>query len=436
MMRSVFNNTMLNMIGSCALLISLTSCSVSRRMSAEAMQDIITDSSLASAHVGICLFDATGNKYLYNYQGDKYFIPASNTKIFTCYMAMKYLGDSLVGLRYKLGTDGTVYIEPSGDPTLLHPDFKNQPVFEFLKKFKTIHVEHPYFTDEYEGLGWSWDDYKDYYMAQRSNLPVYGNIMRIAKEGNGISISPPAFSYIIAEGANLDSGFRVNKEWDKNDISIFPGHANYLEVPFTPNINEICSLLSDTLHAKVLPDFAGTESAVSVIHSQPTDSLLKIMMHRSDNFYAEQSLLMVSNERLGWMNDEAIIDTLLKTDLKDLPQRPQWVDGSGLSRFDLFSPQDFVFILNRMKNEYGWQKITTIFETGGTGTLGGYYKNLAGKIYAKTGSLSNDIALSGYLITQKNKTLIFSILVNNHHVSATAVRRAVERFLTQVQQKY
>jgi D-alanyl-D-alanine carboxypeptidase/D-alanyl-D-alanine-endopeptidase (penicillin-binding protein 4) len=36
-----------------------------------------------------------------------------------------------------------------------------------------------------------------------------------------------------------------------------------------------------------------------LIRSQPTDSLLKPMMHRSDNFFAEQSLLMVSNERLG-----------------------------------------------------------------------------------------------------------------------------------------
>ena len=53
---------------------------------------------LQTAHIGISIFDPAANKYLYNYQGDKYFVPASNTKLPTCYAAMKYLGDSLVGL--------------------------------------------------------------------------------------------------------------------------------------------------------------------------------------------------------------------------------------------------------------------------------------------------------------------------------------------------
>ncbi len=45
-------------------------------------------------------FDASANKYLYNHNGQKYFVPASNTKLFSCYAALKYLGDSLPGLRY------------------------------------------------------------------------------------------------------------------------------------------------------------------------------------------------------------------------------------------------------------------------------------------------------------------------------------------------
>jgi D-alanyl-D-alanine carboxypeptidase/D-alanyl-D-alanine-endopeptidase (penicillin-binding protein 4) len=74
--------------------------------------------------------------------------------------------------------------------------------------------------------------------------------------------------------------------------------------------------LSDTLHVSVseanfklnrLPD-------VQTIKSQATDSILKIMMHRSDNFFAEQSLLLVSNELLGEMNDKNIIAKLLESD--------------------------------------------------------------------------------------------------------------------------
>ena len=150
----------------------------------------------------------------------------------------------------------------------------------------------------------------------------------------------------------------------------------------------------------------------------------------------EQSLLMVSNERLGFMNDAKIIDTLLKTDLSDLPQKPKWVDGSGLSRYNLFSPQDFVGILTKMKNEFSWKRITTILETGGTGTISSYYKNYAGRIYAKTGSLSNHIALSGYILTRKGKQLIFSVLVNAHQTSAANIRKGIDKFITAVMDKY
>jgi D-alanyl-D-alanine carboxypeptidase/D-alanyl-D-alanine-endopeptidase (penicillin-binding protein 4) len=418
----------------CGLL--LTACRV-QKIASVAEQTVLSDSLLASAHVGICVYNATDNKYLYNYQGNKYFIPASNTKIVTCYAAMKYLGDSLVGLRYNLTKEGILYIKPAGDPTFLHPDFKVQPVYDFLSSFKKIVIVKPFFEDRFIGKGWSWDDYKDDYMVQRNNLPIYGNVIRLQKTETGIRVSPGNFAYFIPEGVSIKNGFNVNKEWDQNNLIITAGANKYLEVPFKPNASENWAMLHDTLHADVVPELnnGANDICTSVIHSQPTDSLLKIMMHRSDNFYAEQSLLMVGNEKLGVMNDAAIIDTLLNTDYAGLPQRPQWVDGSGLSRYNLFTPQDFVFILNKMRNEFAWNRITTIFSTGGDGTLGSYYKNLKGRIFAKTGSLSNNIALSGYLITPKNKTLIFSVLVNNHNVSSASVRKAVERFLTAVQRE-
>ena len=160
------------------------------------------------------------------------------------------------------------------------------------------------------------------------------------------------------------------------------------------------------------------------------------MMHRSDNFFAEQLLLMVSNENLGYMNDEAIIDTLLKTDLKDVPQKPTWVDGCGLSRYDLFTPKDFVYILDKMKNEFGLKRLEIILPTGGQGTLSSHYIKDSGQIYAKTGSLSGDAALSGFLITKKNKLLVFSILVNNYEGSGSSVRNAFEQFLESIIKNY
>jgi D-alanyl-D-alanine carboxypeptidase/D-alanyl-D-alanine-endopeptidase (penicillin-binding protein 4) len=159
-------------------------------------------------------------------------------------------------------------------------------------------------------------------------------------------------------------------------------------------------------------------------------------MHRSDNFFAEQSLLMVSQRMLNRMSDEQIIDTLLKTDFVDLPQQPRWADGSGLSRYNLFSPQDFVRILEKMKDQFGMNRIKVIFPSGGEGTLASYYKQESGAIYAKTGTLSGVVALSGYLYTKKGKLLLFSTLVNNHRSSSTEIRKQIEKFLTHIRATY
>src|SRR5688500_209052 len=78
----------------------LTSCSPNRYLQKKASAYILNDSSFKGAHIGISIYDPVRQKYLYNHDGDKYFIPASNTKLFTCYAAMKYLGDSIAAALY------------------------------------------------------------------------------------------------------------------------------------------------------------------------------------------------------------------------------------------------------------------------------------------------------------------------------------------------
>ena len=95
-----------------------------------------------------------------------------------------------------------------------------------------------------------------------------------------------------------------------------------------------------------------------------------------------------------------------------------------------------LFAVQRMKNEFGMERIKTIFPTGGKGTLTSYYKEEAGKIFAKTGTLSGVVALSGFLYTKKNELLLFSVLVNNHNMSAPEVRRTVEKFLKRIRNMY
>ena len=89
-----------------------------------------------------------------------------------------------------------------------------------------------------------------------------------------------------------------------------------------------------------------------------------------------------------------------------------------------------------MQQEFGMQRIAGIFPTGGVGTLKSYYNNIPGQIYAKTGTLSGVVALSGFIQANSGKWLIFSILVNNHRTTPTIVRKAMEQFLLKVKANY
>jgi D-alanyl-D-alanine carboxypeptidase/D-alanyl-D-alanine-endopeptidase (penicillin-binding protein 4) len=423
-------------------LLILTSCSVQSKISRSANSLVLKDSSFLTAHLGISIYEPTADKYWYNYNGDKYFVPASNTKIPTCYAAMKYLGENLRGLDF-LDTDSVLFIRPTADPSFMHRDFKSQPAFEYLLlSNKKLAYVTPKWESEVYGSGWAWNDYNSDYMAERSDMPIYGNVIEysLQQTGSKYNLKGDIKFFRFALNPYVDPitpNIRIRRRRVDNTFDVFPSNGKFskAQIPFRTFENQ--RLLEDTLKKAWLSNvYPPSDVKFKSIYSRHTDSLLKPMMHRSDNFFAEQSLLMVSNELLGVMNDEKIIDTLLKTDFKDLPQKPRWADGSGLSRYNLFTPQDFVAILNKMKNEFGMERIKIIFPTGGEGTISSYYKEHGGYIFAKTGTLSGVVALSGYLYTKKGKLLIFSTLINNHQASSTAVRRAVEKFIQGIREKY
>jgi D-alanyl-D-alanine carboxypeptidase/D-alanyl-D-alanine-endopeptidase (penicillin-binding protein 4) len=424
--------------------ILIQGCSSSHYIAQSATQQILKQQTLESAHIGISIYDATSNSFLYNYQGDKYFIPASNTKLFSLYAGMKYLGDSLIGIRY-IKRDSDILVLPTGDPTLLHRDFLHQPIVDFLKD-KNVYLLDPNWREKALGAGWSWDDYNDDYMVERSAMPVYGNFIQWVQvkqpDGTFSNYSIPDVNWKVKFSDTTAKGFFVKRNQAENFFTITQGKDEYKEqdVPFVTNgLESAVELLRDSVNKNIFISNSPlniSRSQFIIIHSRPADSMFKPMMYRSDNFFAEQTLLMVSNERLGIMKDERIIDTLLKTDLKELPQKPVWVDGSGLSRYNLFSPQDFVWLLNMMKNEFGFERMKSLLPTGSNGTLGIYYKEDSGRIYAKTGSLSGVICLTGYLITRKDHVLVFSVLVNNHNGSGSIVRKAVAGFLNSIIYNY
>lgn len=447
-MRSTCFKTTITVLGTWFLF----SCSPARQINRSAHSLLIDRSGIKEAHVGISIFDGEKKEFLYNYQGDKYFIPASNTKLFTMYAALQHLEDSIVGIRYA-ETPDSIYLQPSADPTFLHPDFSRQPVFDWLKRSgKELVISDGNWNEKQLGFGWSWDDFNSSYMAERSSFPVYGNVIKwtqvIEKKENAegkkvddaFVYSEPEVSWKLQFNPVKANNFTVVRDQQDNIFHVTEGREilRTIEVPFVTNgLLSALDLLHDTLQKSIvyipqkksrLPD--------RKLYSQPLDSMLLRMMHRSDNFYAEQTLLMVSQQLLGTMNTEKIIDTLLRKDFNGLPRQPTWVDGSGLSRYNLFTPRDFIWVLAAMDSSFPAKRLQAILPGANEGTLSGYYKGVEGSLYAKTGSLSGQAALSGYLTTKKGRKLIFSILVNNHLTTGSVVRRSMEKFLLNIYNKY
>lgn len=223
-------------------------------------------------------------------------------------------------------------------------------------KNKNITVVKSNWKDTRWGNGWAWNDFDAGYMAERSAAPVYGNVVNFLKKGNQLQIVPKFFKDSLTLYGNLQSGnFSIDRNFTDNSFQLNISNRKFsdTEIPFITSEALSVALLEDSLKTTI--NYLDVETVSQAnwkkLFSQPTDSMLKPMMYRSDNFFAEQTLLMVSQAKLGVMNDAQMIDSILKTDFADMPHKPRWVDGSGLSRYNLMTPIDFVWVLNKMKKK-------------------------------------------------------------------------------------
>ena len=414
----------------------LSACSVR-----QAQKTLLSAEGVKGAHIGIAIYNDTKGQWLTKYQSDHYFTPASNTKILATYLGLQFLGDSLPGWKMAENAD-TLFLMPLGDPSFMHPEFRYQPVVEIIKNTKKQVVIVGNNQDQFEifGSGWSWADYDQDYQPERSRMPIYGNVVHFYQSNKKLDAIKPF--YFFKDFDDLDKV--GEKNWSRNRLGnrFFTTNENnkskYFQVPFSqedmPMVKAL-ELLSDTLGKKISlqKNSSITSIPFKTIKTVPTDSLLKIMMLRSDNFYADQIVLMASEQLFGKMDDAALIDSAKKLFFADLPQKMRWADGSGLSRYNLNTPENYIAILQQMQAKFGEARVKNIFEKGGEGTISAYYKNFPGTMYAKTGTLGGQVALSGFIYTPKQQKLYFSVLVANHmSPTSTQVRRAVEAYLTKV----
>lgn len=391
-------------------------------------------------HSGFALYDLGSQKFLIEHQSDRYFTPASNTKIVTLYAALKILGDSAIALHYSQRGDSLIFWG-AGDPSFLYPHaYTNTQTYSFLQRHPgKLFLSTTHYQTAPLGPGWAWDDYLYSYSTERTPLPIYGNLITIKKDSTEFSIQPRKFleHFTVASEAHVSE--EILRDVDGNQLTYFPGKSSGGEwsVPFRYSSDLVAELLSDTLHRPVEEIQWPLPRDANELKSVPLDSLYRVMMQDSDNFISEQLLLQCAGVVSDTLNPDLAIDYVVKNFLTDLPDQLQWVDGSGLSRYNLFTPRSIVAVWEKIYRLVPQERLFHLLAVGGrNGTIKNWYKNDTPYIYGKTGTLSNNHSLSGFLITRKGKIYIFSMMNNNYLASTTEVRKRMEKILFTIHEKY
>jgi D-alanyl-D-alanine carboxypeptidase/D-alanyl-D-alanine-endopeptidase (penicillin-binding protein 4) len=390
------------------LILFISSCNTTRI--ARNIDKKLSTSFFDNQFTGIYIYDVNASKVVYNYQGEKYFTPASNTKIFTLYAGLELLPDSIPAFKYAINK-GTITIKGTGDPTLFHPYFKDSTAFKMMKNYKKVNLITNNNTDKRYAPGWAWEDFDSYFSAERSAFPMYGNVVTVGRK-DSLTVFPEFYKSTL----NSTDGFYGRDEY-KNTFYYGKNRTKETEIPMIMSDSLLVNLWNAVLPNKVNIVKKTDINPSTIAYSIPKDSLFKRMMEVSDNFLAEQILILASSTLSDTLSSEKVRDFILENQLKELKQKPRWVDGSGLSRYNLFTPNSFVDVLTKMYKEIPQERLFQFFPVGGkSGTLKNWF---AGKtksyLYAKTGSLGNNYNLSGYLITNSGKVLIFSYM-NNHYL--------------------
>ncbi len=415
-----------------------TSCGT-QRTAKEISRAFMEKPEFKNGFAGLAVYDPVEKKMIYEYQSDKYFTPASNTKLFTFFTGLKILGDSIPALKFEK-IDDTLYFQGTGDPSFLNRALPDSKVYQFLSGNEHLVYVKSGYQEKFFGPGWAWDDYNDYYSAERNDFPIYGNLVEFNFSNNGKlqNVKPEIFRDSIKFLKSSEELPLIKRSLNSNEFFISE-KAEKAEkwVPIKYSEKTFMNLLQDTLKKDIRVIPSAPKKLEHTLYSIPADSLYKQMLMVSDNFIAEQILLMASDEIRDTLKTKIAIDYMKENYLNDLPDKPVWVDGSGLSRYNLFTPRTMVALLEKIRQEMPEEKLFSLLPAGGqSGTINSYYKAEKPYIFAKTGSLSNNHSLSGYLKTKSGKTLIFSFMNSNYTVPSSSLKRQMQQILEMVRDNF
>ena len=320
----------------------------------------------------------------------------------------------------------------TGDPTGLHPYFRDSTAISFLKQQDSIVLFLKNFDDDKYGPGWAWEDYPYYFSPEKSALPLYGNVVTILG-GEQLKIIPSHFSKDVKHNTNMPV-----REWKRNRFYISQESKDTIQVPYITSDSLTLVLLGNETKKNIALLDTVPKVDWTILPGIPVDSILKQMMGESDNFLAEQLMLMASSTLSDTLSFESARDFVLKNKLNDLKHPPRWVDGSGLSRYNLFTPNSMVDVLTKLYKEIDSTRLFVLmpkWNANGTITIEDPARKKA-FIHAKSGSMGNVYNLSGYVTTKSGKLLLFSFMNNHFRRPSKQVRQDMYDIFKLIHEEY
>lgn len=433
------------------------------------IDSIFMDTLFTHAHWGVLIESLSSGQTIYRRNAERMFMPASNEKIPTAAAALTKLGPEFK-FKTMLGHTGTILdstlygnliIIGDGDPTLSDRIYeKPTTVFELwadsllalgIKSIDgDIIGDDNKFDDEHLGYGWPLGGLAYWYSAEIGALQLNENYVDLQivpplTENDTLKIIPDVISnyyQIFNEVEIVDTGknsIRISREYGTNDIFL---NGNVViasdTVERSPTITNptkfYVSVLKEVLESKGIavlgspidcddiPDYPDSNKIIDslIVHYSPSLSeILKVLMKKSQNLYAETMVraLGFNESGLGSFKEgkKVVANVLHEFGIEE--EDYAFMDGSGLSRYNFISPQQIVKILKGMRASSYWDDWYNILPIAGVdGTLKWRMKNTKAEanVRAKTGTISNVRGLSGYVTTADGEEIVFSFLINGH----------------------
>ncbi len=343
--------------------------------------------------------------------------PASNTKILTVFGSIS-AGDTIPSIKYRISND-TLRISPTGYPFIAHPKYDDADLEKFIKSFSHIVYHKPSSDIDKYGPAWAWDDFKYYYQAERSEMPIYGNVIQIVKLPNdSIKVSPDIFKMKL----NMEQKEKVSRDDKENNFFINPSLIKVGDTiyhPFVTSRKNTINLLKEFFNTPVSFDEEGLNN-YKIWNSTVKAKIYSAILKDSDNLVSES---LAANVSLRY-NDTVSVEKGLKKILDNLDNNKiQLYDGSGLSRYNLTQPSSIVSSLEKIEYYYDFETIKEIFPNNYIIT------DTEAFVWGKTGTLKNNHNYSGYLTTDKGKRYVFSIMINHFTEDLDKIKSAIADFL-------